>query len=101
MAALMRALRNVLVSTADIFWGHMWGVGAEKKVVGTGLVGDVPMSSKSKLGSGKGRTWKVDAMRSLNLMYEVGSRLVINANCTAIKPQNTAPYHGDDIRYSD
>lgn len=35
----LRALRNVLIATADMAWGNMWGVGRERRVVGTGLVG--------------------------------------------------------------
>lgn len=27
------------MSTADMAWGNMWGVGRERRVVGTGLVG--------------------------------------------------------------
>jgi hypothetical protein len=58
----------VLVSTADVVWGHMWGVGSEHKVVGTGLVGvdmalgagddDMDGSSSAaadELGKGKGK----------------------------------------------
>jgi hypothetical protein len=39
IVSALRALRNVLVSTADMSWGNMWGVGRERRVVGTGLVG--------------------------------------------------------------
>jgi hypothetical protein len=70
---VIRALRNILVSTADLVWGHMWGVGAERKVVDTGLVG---LNSSSGLGKGKsvlgrGRTWTSEAVRALGLIFEV------------------------------
>ncbi|WWC87229.1 uncharacterized protein L201_002117 [Kwoniella dendrophila CBS 6074] len=81
---LLRALRNVLVSTADMVWGHMWGVGAEKKVIGTGLVGlDVgsthteygsPSNGKGKQPIGNGRDTrsrlKGDASGALSLVFE-------------------------------
>ncbi|WWD22052.1 hypothetical protein CI109_106540 [Kwoniella shandongensis] len=71
---LLRALRNILVSTADMVWGHMWGVGAERKVVGTGLVG-VDIISEVDAGKGKevpgrNKAWKVEAVRSLGLIFE-------------------------------
>ncbi|KAK8846743.1 hypothetical protein IAR55_005830 [Kwoniella newhampshirensis] len=71
---LLRALRNLLVSTADMVWGHMWGVGAERKVVGTGLVGMDIMSEadarKGKEVPGRNKAWKVEAIRSLGLVFE-------------------------------
>jgi hypothetical protein len=39
IVSALRALRNVLISTADMTWGNTWGVGRERHVVGTGLVG--------------------------------------------------------------
>lgn len=39
LPSLIRALRNLLLATADLVWGHIWGVGAETEVVSTGLVG--------------------------------------------------------------
>ena len=59
-------------------WGHMWGVGAEKKVVGTGLVGEEAISEsvgmKGKTVTGKSRSWRIEATRALSLCFEV-SRL--------------------------
>lgn len=74
LPSILRALRNVLVTTADLVWGHMWGVGAEKKVVGTGLVGEDVVAGARGKNSGKGRSWRVDATRALSLCFEV-SRL--------------------------
>ncbi|WWD00304.1 hypothetical protein V866_007215 [Kwoniella sp. B9012] len=66
---LLRALRNILVSTADMIWGHMWGVGAERKVVGTGLVGEQEIAdTKGKQAVGKG--WKGEAIKALSLVFE-------------------------------
>lgn len=39
LPSLTRALRNLLLATADLVWGHIWGVGSETEVVSTGLVG--------------------------------------------------------------
>lgn len=66
---VVRALRNILVSTADLTWGHMWGVGAERKVVGTGLVGSVPTGKGKEVDN---RAWKGEAQRALSLVFEVG-----------------------------
>ena len=75
LPALLRALRNLLITTADLVWGHMWGVGAEKKVVSTGLVGEAPSTKEStgkgKAVAGKGRSWKVEAARALGSCFEV------------------------------
>ncbi|WVW78739.1 hypothetical protein I302_100699 [Kwoniella bestiolae CBS 10118] len=65
---LLRALRNILVSTADMVWGHMWGVGAERKVIGTGLVGEQEVDTKGKQAVGKG--WKGEASKALSLIFE-------------------------------
>lgn len=71
---LLRALRNLLVSTADLAWGHIWGVGAERKVVSTGLVGEEtssPTETKGKrLPQVKG--WKAETRQALSLIFEVG-----------------------------
>ncbi|WVF70073.1 hypothetical protein IAT40_004860 [Kwoniella sp. CBS 6097] len=75
LISLLRALRNLLVSTADMVWGHMWGVGAERQVVGTGLVGMDVMSEKD-MGKGKARTagkssgWRRDANEGLTIVFE-------------------------------
>lgn len=39
LSALLRALRNVLVATADLVWGYMRGVSLRRRVVDTGLAG--------------------------------------------------------------
>jgi hypothetical protein len=53
----------------------MWGVGAERKVVSTGLVGDISgareSNGKGKAVAGKGRSWKVEAGRALGSCFEV------------------------------
>ena len=77
LAPLLRALRNLLVSTADLLWGHMWGVGAEKKVVSTGIVeaesseSHNPYHGKGKAVLGRGQFWEVQASASLNMIFEV------------------------------
>lgn len=77
LPSLLKALRNLLVTTADLVWGHMWGVGAEKKVVGTGLVG-VESGVETIGGKGKGvvgkvQNWREDAIRALGLSFEVST----------------------------
>ena len=75
--SLLRALRNVLISTADLVWGHMWGVGAERKTIDTGLLIKETSSSshsvKGKEPEAKGNgAWAAEASRSLSLVFEVG-----------------------------
>ena len=77
---LLRALRNILIATADTAWGQSWGVGAEKQVVDTGLMGEVggaesagPTRSKAK---GKGTAketvqWREIVSQTLPLVFEV------------------------------
>ncbi|WWC67683.1 uncharacterized protein I206_101595 [Kwoniella pini CBS 10737] len=73
---LLRALRNILISTADMVWGHMWGVGAERKVIGTGLVGVEIMSEKEVSGKGKqvagkgAGNWRSQATAALSSIFE-------------------------------
>ena len=73
IAPLVRALRNVLFSTADLSWGQMWGVGAEKKVVSTGLLGYELIPAPE----GKGKAtdlelgWRNHANRALAMVFEV------------------------------
>ena len=76
----LRALRNILVSTADITWGNMWGVGRERSVVGTGLVGpesderirDVQMTLS---GGGEGvDLGNREGKRILSLVFSVSMR---------------------------
>lgn len=70
---LLRALRNLLVSTADLAWGHMCGVGVERKVVGTGLVGGELLHEEVKgIGVSRGQVWRFEANRALGLVFEVG-----------------------------
>lgn len=74
LPALLRGLRNILVATADLVWGHMWGVGAERKVVSTGLVGSESIQTDSPKGkgvAGKSTRWKGEANRALGLIFEV------------------------------
>ena len=76
LASLLRAIRNLSVTTADLVWGHMWGVGAEKKVVGTGLVGDdlaLETGGKGKEVVGKGKNWRVEAIRALSSCFVVST----------------------------
>jgi hypothetical protein len=83
---VLRALRNLLVSTADLVWGHMWGVGAERRVVATGLVGmdlneeheaagvaGAAGQGKGKGVAGKGEAWKGQASSALGLVFEVSA----------------------------
>lgn len=50
LPSLTRALRNLLLATADLVWGHIWGVGSETEVVSTGLVGlDEDQGARSDL----------------------------------------------------
>ncbi|KAL1409900.1 hypothetical protein Q8F55_003899 [Vanrija albida] len=67
---LLRALRNVLGATADAVWGHMWGVGAEPKVVGTGLVGEDVIMPARVGPKGNVAEWKAEASAALVLVFE-------------------------------
>lgn len=85
LPSVMRALRNILVSGADIIWGHQWGVGAERKVVGTGLVGqDVSEGNdKGKTVPWKEDTWRYEATSAMASIFEV-SRLRVSILCQLI-----------------
>lgn len=72
LTALLRALRNVLVATADMVWGHVWGVGAEKKVVGTGLVGE-NILRETPADRSRDKHWRNDAIAALTIVFEVSS----------------------------
>lgn len=74
LPALLRALRNVLGSTAEVLWGHMWGVGAEQKVVGTGLVGDDVLRPARVRSKAKAAQWRSDAANALVLVFEDANR---------------------------
>lgn len=67
---LLRALRNVLGATADAVWGHMWGVGGEHKVVGTGLVGEDVITPARVGPKGNAAVWKAEASAALVLVFE-------------------------------
>jgi hypothetical protein len=73
LASALRALRNVLLTTADLVWGHVCGVGAEQKVVDTGLIGDdgVDVGRKGKGVMGKSTGWKANGSKALSLVFEV------------------------------
>ncbi|KAE8540327.1 hypothetical protein D1P53_003272 [Cryptococcus gattii VGV] len=72
LTALLRALRNVLVATADMVWGHVWGVGAEKKVVGTGLVGE-NILRETPADRSRDKHWRNDAIAALTIIFEPGN----------------------------
>lgn len=74
LPSLLRALRNVLTASADAIWGHMWGVGVERKVIATGLVGYGSGPAKASKGKGKesSEAWRPEAKSVLGLVFEVG-----------------------------
>jgi hypothetical protein len=82
VVSALRALRNILISTADITWGNMWGVGRERSVVGTGLVGpesdlrdrDVQMTLSG--GDEAVSIGEREGKRVLGLVFEVSIRVV-------------------------
>lgn len=78
LTALLRALRNVLVATADMVWGHVWGVGAEKKVVGTGLVGGNVLR-ETPADRSRDKYWRNDAMTALTIVFEVSSSMFFSS----------------------
>ena len=83
VVSALRALRNVLVSTADFTWGNMWGVGRESSVVGTGLVGpgsdarnqDVRMTASG--GDEAVIIGEREGKRILGLVFEVSVRIIL------------------------
>ena len=66
----------MLVSTADLTWGHMWGVGKDRRVVSTGLVGEDVADDGSEV---KGKRvprpqkWRIEANQALGLIFEVST----------------------------
>ncbi|KAK4689772.1 armadillo repeat-containing protein 8, partial [Tremellales sp. Uapishka_1] len=92
---LLRALRNVLVSTADAVWGHMWGVGLEIKVVGTGLlVMESMQDTKGKGAEGKKRGWRVEAQQTLGMLFERNNlTTLLTLLCTQTSPQILLPLY--------
>ncbi|GMK56304.1 hypothetical protein CspeluHIS016_0301440 [Cutaneotrichosporon spelunceum] len=79
LAPVLRALRNILAATADTLWGHNWGVGAEQKVVGTGLVGDDVLHPARVRGTERAAAWRVDANTALGLVFEPENRVALLA----------------------
>lgn len=77
LAPVLRALRNILAATADTLWGHDWGVGAEQKVVGTGLVGDDVLHPARVRGKARAAAWRADASTALGLVFEPGNRIAL------------------------
>lgn len=77
LSPLLRALRNILGATADAVWGHMWGVGAEQKVIGTGLVGDDVLLPARARGKHHAAAWKANASEALGLVFEQTNRLAL------------------------
>lgn len=73
---ILRGLRNVLGATADAVWGHMWGVGAEQKVVGTGLVGD-DVLRPARVRKGRASQWRADAVSALGIVFEPANRTAL------------------------
>ncbi|RSH90252.1 hypothetical protein EHS25_001586 [Saitozyma podzolica] len=104
---VLRALRNLLVSTADLVWGHMWGVGAERRVVATGLVGmdlneeheaagvaGAAGQGKGKGVAGKGEAWKGQASSALGLVFESSSlatSIPFSPSLLSTQPPDPAP----------
>lgn len=77
LAPVLRALRNILAATADTLWGHNWGVGAEQKVVGTGLVGDDVLHPARVRGKARAAAWRADASTALGLVFEPENRVAL------------------------
>jgi hypothetical protein len=75
---LLRALRNMLGATADAVWGHMWGVGTEQKVVGTGLVGD-DVLRPARVRARAAPQLRADASDALALVFEPENRRALLA----------------------
>lgn len=77
LSLLLRALRNILGATADAVWGHMWGVGVEQKVVGTGLVGDDVLLPARARGKQRAATWMANANAALSLVFGPANRIAL------------------------
>ncbi|WVR04430.1 hypothetical protein IAU60_001433 [Kwoniella sp. DSM 27419] len=100
LPSLLRALRNVLIATADMIWGHMWGVGAERKVVGTGLVGSDAAAEKD---AGKGKevaerrgdaAWRREAHVALSIVFEpTNLATLLGLLDTSTDPQTILPLY--------
>ncbi|WVO15817.1 hypothetical protein L204_103479 [Cryptococcus depauperatus] len=66
---LLRALRNILVSTADILWGHTWASNTDKQMVGTGLVEEDIVREVNRIRQIESQ-WKANASKSLELVFQ-------------------------------
>jgi hypothetical protein len=80
---VIRAIRNILVSTADAVWGHIWGVGVEKRIVGTGLEDLEPRPVRTVKGVDHIKSLKAEADHALALIFEV--RSIMSVLITAIQ----------------
>jgi hypothetical protein len=78
----MRSLRNVLLATIDLIWGHAYGVEMERKVVGTGLVGMVVVGGKGKA-IGRESLLEAEAIEALDSIFEVGATTIEEANLSS------------------
>ncbi|OXG88902.1 hypothetical protein C345_02493 [Cryptococcus neoformans A2-102-5] len=92
LTALLRALRNVLVATADMVWGHVWGVGAEKKVVGTGLVGENVLR-ETPADRSRDKYWRNDAMTALTIVFEPGNLSILLSLLSSSNHQIVLPLY--------
>lgn len=95
LPSVLRALRNILVSAADAVWGHVWGVGAERKVVGTGLVGEDigEVVGKGKGVSMGGHEWRIEAVSAMRSIFEVNTNSLHSTRSVA----DTSEPQSDDF----
>nr|AAV98491.1 BSP2 [Cryptococcus neoformans var. neoformans] len=92
LTALLRALRNVLVATADMVWGQVWGVGAEKKVVGTGLVGENVLR-ETPADRSRDKYWRNDAIAALTVVFEPGNLSILLSLLSSSNHQVVLPVY--------
>jgi hypothetical protein len=95
ISAALRALRNVLISTADEAWGEMWGSRQEKRVVGTGLVGPeeghvrIAEDGSTGEGSSKRRSRAVQLYEAeLGMVFRVSRQSRTSADASRIISQH-------------
>lgn len=79
LSTVVRSLRNVLLATIDLIWGHAYGVEMERKVVGTGLVGVMVVGGKDKA-IGRESLLEAEAIEALDSIFEVGAITIDEAN---------------------
>ena len=63
-----------MVSTADMTWGSAWGIGTERHVIGTGLVGPERYAGEGSIQSvptQNEQTGVSEGKRVLGLIFEV------------------------------